>query len=229
METEITVADDPGLMPFLEYMRDAVAVVDAQTRRIVRWNAAAGALLGYTPEEAGTLRLEDLLPEGIEASLRADLEQYAETGTLSTVMLECVLTVMGRHKQRGLFALGMRLSPLSQTVDDRRVMLVMLHEPTQHERVETALLASEDNVRFQSAFTYAAIGARLEANKVEPGASRSAGSRRGGCDADAAPDCRETPDPDPEGGRYAAVGMGRCRTYPAGVDESAFERQQVHS
>ena len=57
----------------LRRMADAALVLDRASRRVVDWNPAAAALLGYSAAPAVGLTVEELVPERVQAELRARL------------------------------------------------------------------------------------------------------------------------------------------------------------
>ena len=62
--------EDLGFGRLFEMIRDAVIVADAQTQRIVLWNAAAAKMFGHTASEALKMRVEELVPESLKDSHR---------------------------------------------------------------------------------------------------------------------------------------------------------------
>jgi PAS domain S-box-containing protein len=61
---------DLGIGSLFERVRDAVAVADAKTQRIVLWNPAAEKMFGYSPSEALEMRVEALVPGSLKARHR---------------------------------------------------------------------------------------------------------------------------------------------------------------
>jgi PAS domain S-box-containing protein len=64
----------------LESVRDAVVVVDARSGRIVRWNAAATKIFGYSSSEAREHSWTVIVPERLKAECEAGMARYRETG-----------------------------------------------------------------------------------------------------------------------------------------------------
>jgi PAS domain-containing protein len=60
-------AQDLSLGDFFERVRDAVFVVEANTGRVVLWNAAATEFFGYLQSKALDPHIEALVPELLEA------------------------------------------------------------------------------------------------------------------------------------------------------------------
>lgn len=73
-----------GFGALFNAIKDAVIVADASSGRILLWNRGAEEMLQYTPTEAVTLLLEDLVPPAFKEAHRKGLAAYAEhhTGTL---------------------------------------------------------------------------------------------------------------------------------------------------
>src|SRR5919206_1333031 len=80
MTSERLRPEDLGFGRLFEKIRDAVIVADAQTQRIVLWNAAAAKMFGYSASEAMKMRVEGLVPEPLKAAHRAGITSYARTG-----------------------------------------------------------------------------------------------------------------------------------------------------
>lgn len=62
-QTHAEPGADFGIAPPFWRGRDALAVADRQSGRVIGWNPAAVTLVGYTSEEAVTLTLPALLPD----------------------------------------------------------------------------------------------------------------------------------------------------------------------
>ena len=71
--------EDLGFGRLFERIQDAVIVADAETQRIVLWNAAAARMFGYPASEALKLRVEELVPEPLKDAHRAGITRYART------------------------------------------------------------------------------------------------------------------------------------------------------
>jgi PAS domain S-box-containing protein len=72
---------DLGIGGVFESVRDAVFVAEANTGRVVLWNAAATEVFGYSPSEALDLRIEALVPELLEARYPAGLDLITTRAT----------------------------------------------------------------------------------------------------------------------------------------------------
>ncbi len=72
--------EDFGIGRLFWVMREAAIVADVDTGRIVLWNPAAEALLGYPAAEARGLDLAALVPARLRAAHRAGLARYRATG-----------------------------------------------------------------------------------------------------------------------------------------------------
>lgn len=71
--------EDFGIGRFFYDMRDAVIVADAASQRIVLWNPAAEAILGYQAEEAVGMLVEELVPPELRDLHREGIRRYGAT------------------------------------------------------------------------------------------------------------------------------------------------------
>ena len=75
---------DLGIGQLFEHTRDAVAVADAATGRIVLWNPAAEAMFGYTAHEALGMSVSALVPRRLKARHPLTTPATEDTGADAT-------------------------------------------------------------------------------------------------------------------------------------------------
>src|SRR5215218_6738458 len=150
MTSERLRPEDLGFGKLFERIRDAVIVADAETQRIVLWNAAAAKMFGYSTSEALELRVEALVPEPPKAAHRAGIARYAKTGHGPYIDSEAPLDLPAVRKDGEEISVEMSLSPIGP-VDDtnggRRFVLAIVRDVTQRKRAEEALRQNEERFR----------------------------------------------------------------------------------
>ncbi len=132
--------DDPGIGRLFWAIRDAVVVVDAATRRIVLWNPAATALLGYGADEAIGRSLDAIVPEAMRPACRAGMRRYAETGHGPLVDANSTIELPALRKDGRQLAVELSLSPLDDDRQPGRFVLALLRDVGERRRFEAERL-----------------------------------------------------------------------------------------
>jgi PAS domain S-box-containing protein len=145
-----------------ESVRDAVFVAEANTGRVVLWNAPATEVFGYSPSEALDLRIGALVPELLEGRYPAGLDLYRDTDYSGSMDSKAPLNLPAVRKDGGEIIIEMSLSPigpLGGTAAGGRFVLAIVRDVTERTRKEEALREAEG--RFRSAFENAPIGVAI--------------------------------------------------------------------
>src|SRR5215210_5465254 len=120
----------------LESVRDAVVVVDARSGRIVRWNAAATKILGYSSSEALEHSWTVIVPERLKAQCEAGMARYRDTGHGSYIDSHAVLEVPAVRKGGEEITIEIALSPIEPIRDleggNGRFVLAVVRNATEH-------------------------------------------------------------------------------------------------
>lgn len=103
---------DLGIGGVFESVRDALFVAEANTGRVVLWNAAATEVFGYSASEALDLRIEALVPELLEARYRVGLDIYRDTDYSGFIDSTAPLNLPAVRKDGGEIIIEMSLSPI---------------------------------------------------------------------------------------------------------------------
>jgi PAS domain S-box-containing protein len=142
--------EDLGFGRLFERIRDAVIVADANTQRILLWNAAAAKMFGYSAAEALKLRVEALVPEPLKAAHRAGIARYAETGHGPYIDSDAPLDLPAVRKDGEGIRVEMSLSPIHQAHDDRggeaRFVLAIIRDVTGRKRAEEEIRLLNKNL-----------------------------------------------------------------------------------
>jgi PAS domain S-box-containing protein len=131
--------EDLGFGKLFERIRDAVIVADAQTQRIVLWNAAA-KMFGYTASEALKMRVEELVPEPLKAAHRAGITRYARTGHGQYIDSDAPLDLPAMRKSGKQIDVELSLSPIRTVHDaddgEAQFVLAIIRDVTERKRAE---------------------------------------------------------------------------------------------
>ena len=129
--------EDLGFGRLFDEIRDAVIVADPQTQRIVLWNRAATNIFGYSPSEALTLRVEDLVPERYRAQHRAGMKRYCETGDGPYIGASRLLDLPALLKNGKEIRVELSLSPIESAAGGSdRYVLAIIRDVTERNRAE---------------------------------------------------------------------------------------------
>ncbi len=153
---------DLGIGGVFESVRDALVVAEANTGRVVLWNAAATEVFGYSVFEALDLRIEALVPELLEARYRVDLDPSSDTDYSGFIDSTAPLNLPAVRKDGGEITIEMSLSPIDPaggTAAGGSFVLAIVRDVTERTRKEEALREAEG--RFRSAFENAPIGVAI--------------------------------------------------------------------
>lgn len=110
---------------------DAIISVDSQLR-IIRWNASAETLFGYTQEEALSLTLDALVPAGQRAAHREHVRRFAAESSHGRRMDHA--GALGRRKSGAEFPIEATISHL--VLDGAVIMTVAVRDVTEQRRSE---------------------------------------------------------------------------------------------
>src|SRR5215218_9992615 len=143
--------EDLGFGRLFERVRDAVIVADAETQRIILWNAAATKMFGYSASEALNLRVEALVPESLKAAHRAGIARYAETGHGPYIDSDAPLDLPAVRKDGGEISVEMSLSPVhtahEEGGDEPRFVLAIIRDVSGRKGAVEALRQNEERFR----------------------------------------------------------------------------------
>jgi len=178
MTSERLRPEDLGFGKLFERIRDAVIVADAETQRIVLWNAAAAKMFGYSTSEALELRVEALVPEPLKAAHRAGIARYAKTGHGPYIDSEAPLDLPAVRKDGGEIGIEMSLSPIRLVQDEDggepEFVLAIIRDVTARKRAEDEIRQLnkelENRVKERTSQLEATV-AELESNQRELGQS----------------------------------------------------------
>jgi PAS domain S-box-containing protein len=135
--------EDLGFGSLFERIRDGVIVADAQTQRIVLWNAAAAKMFGYSASEAMKMRVEGLVPEPLKAAHRAGITSYARTGHGRYIDSDAPLDLPAVKKNGQEIRVELSLSPIRPVHDtddgEAQFVLAIIRDVTQRKRAEEAV------------------------------------------------------------------------------------------
>lgn len=113
-----------------------IIVADASDGRIVLWNPAAEALLGYSAEEARQFTVDALVPERFRTAHVAGRIHYAATGRGPFVGADRRMAVAALRRDGTEVEVELTLSALEVAPDAGRLVLAMLHDLTEQRRLE---------------------------------------------------------------------------------------------
>ena len=134
--------EDSGFGRLFERIRDAAIVADAKTQRIVLWNAAAAKMFGYSASEALKLRVEELVPEPLEAAHRAGITRYAKTGHGQYIDSNVPVDLPAMRTNSKQIDVELSLSPIRSVHnadDEAQFVLAIIREVTERKRAEEAV------------------------------------------------------------------------------------------
>jgi PAS domain S-box-containing protein len=136
-----------GFGRLFDLIRDAVVVGEAERGRVVLWNRAAEAMLGYTRAEAIGMPLEAIVPERLRERHRAGLARYAATGRGPLIDAGHVLALPALRKDGTEIAVELSLNPLDDAPSGSRFVLAIVRDITERER----LRAEAERAQFDGA------------------------------------------------------------------------------
>jgi PAS domain S-box-containing protein len=117
----------------VEQAAENILVIDAETRRVVRANAAFLASLGYSEEELRGLRLEDFV----------SLERGALDENVRRIAGGERFVGERRYRRKDGVLLDMEVSASAISYGDRRALCIVAHDVTERRRYEERLRRSE--------------------------------------------------------------------------------------
>jgi PAS domain S-box-containing protein len=136
--------EDLGFGKLFERIQDAVIVADANTQRIVLWNAAAATMFGHSSSEALKMRVEELVPEPLKDAHRTGITRYAKTGQGRYVGSDAPLDLPAVRKDGQEIRVELSLSPIRpvhETDDgEARFVLAIIRDVTERKAAEQAVL-----------------------------------------------------------------------------------------
>src|ERR671912_2085596 len=166
--------EDLGFGRLFERIRDAVIVADAETQRIILWNAAAAKMFGHSASEALEMRVEELVPESLKDSHRTGIARYARTGQGRYIDSNAPLDLPAVRKNGQEIRVELSLSPIRPMHDaddgEARFVLAIIRDVTERKRAEEAVRQLnkdlENRVEERTSQLEASI-AQLESNQQE--------------------------------------------------------------
>ena len=109
-------------------IHEPALVVDILTERIVLWNAAATALLGYPPAEAIGLSLELLVPEEYRADHIAGFRHFRDAGHGAIVDAGLPLEVPALHQTGTELPIEVLMIPRQHTATGAKYLVAILKD-----------------------------------------------------------------------------------------------------
>jgi PAS domain S-box-containing protein len=166
--------EDLGFGRLFERIRDAVIVADAETQRIVLWNAAAAKMFGHSAPEAMKMRVEELVPESLKDAHRTGITRYARTGHGRYIDSDAPLDLPAVRKNGQEIRVELSLSPIRPVHDtddgEARFVLAIIRDVTERKKAEEAVRQLnkdlENRVEERTSKLEASI-AQLESNQQE--------------------------------------------------------------
>jgi PAS domain S-box-containing protein len=135
----------------IERIRDAVVVAEAQTGRIVVWNAAATRIFGYSSSEVLGHSWTVIVPERLKAQCEAGMARYRDTGHGPYIDSHAVLELPAVRKDGEEITIEIVLSPMEPIRDlegtEGRLVFAIIRDVTEREEVKKALRESEERYR----------------------------------------------------------------------------------
>jgi PAS domain S-box-containing protein len=132
-----------GFDRLFERIRDAVIVADAKTQRIVLRNAVAAKMFGNSASEALNLRVEELVPEPLEAVHRAGITRYAKTYHGQYIDSDVPVDLPAMRMNSKQINVELSLSPIRSVHnadgDEAQFVLAIIREVTERKRAEEAV------------------------------------------------------------------------------------------
>ncbi|HEV8223768.1 MAG TPA: PAS domain S-box protein [Rubrobacteraceae bacterium] len=135
----------------IERIRDAVVVAEAQTGRIVVWNAAATRIFGYSSSEVLGHSWTVIVPERLKAQCEAGMARYRDTGHGPYIDSNTVLELPAVRKDKEEITIEIVLSPMEPIRDlegtEGRLVFAIIRDVTEREEVKKVLRESEERYR----------------------------------------------------------------------------------
>ena len=135
----------------IERIRDAVVVAEAQTGRIVVWNAAATRIFGYSSSEVLGHSWTVIVPERLKAQCEAGMARYRDTGHGPYIDSNAVLELPAVRKDKEEITIEIVLSPMEPIRDlegtEGRLVVAIIRDVTEREEVKKVLRESEERYR----------------------------------------------------------------------------------
>jgi len=135
---------------------DAIALVDAETGRLVEFNRAAHEGLGYTREEFAGFRISDIQAEKSQAQVAQDIRQIQTAGSL---------TFETRHRNRSGEIREVRISARPMKLRGRDYLTCVWSDITEAKQAEESLRQQAEEIRLRneslSRFNAVAVGREL--------------------------------------------------------------------
>lgn len=141
--------NDPGLSSLYLGLCDAVVVADPQSGKILLWNAAAEALLGWTAAEARGQALEDLLGERWHPRTLQDAWRIVPPDRGREVPAPVVAFM--RYKSGVEIAVELTISVIDPPDSSRPIAVAILRDVTERKRTEERLQALAHNLEESNA------------------------------------------------------------------------------
>jgi PAS domain S-box-containing protein len=174
MTSERLRPEDLGFGRLFERIQDAVIVADAETQRIVLWNAAAARMFGYSAPEALKLRVEELVPEHLKDAHRAGITRYARTGHGQYIDSDAPLDLPAVKKNGEKISVELSLSPIRPVHDadgdEARFVLAIIRDVTKRKGAEEAVRQLNKDLEYrvkERTSQLEATIAELESNQKE--------------------------------------------------------------
>jgi PAS domain S-box-containing protein len=123
---------DLGIGRIFPRAADALIIGDAQTGRIVLWNASAAQLFGYSADEAVGMSIERLVPENLVDAHRTGLTRFLQTGTGQIVDHRTAVELPVRHKDGSTRQVDLSLTSLEDVAQPHLVLAALRDVTARH-------------------------------------------------------------------------------------------------
>ena len=128
-----------GIGRLFKLVHDGVVVADAAEEKIVLWNDCAGAIFGYTEEEARALPLHALVPEVLRDAHRSGIAKYQASGEGNLIGSGHPVELVGLRKDGSEVPIELTLTKIPETSDDgHRFALAIIRDLTDRKEAEEA-------------------------------------------------------------------------------------------
>ena len=139
--------EDFGIGRFFYDMRDAVIVADTASQRIVLWNPAAEAILGYPAEEGVGMLVEELVPPELRDLHREGIRRYAATQHGELVDAHKPVELQALHRDGHRLDIELVFAPLGQIQSEGVFMAAFIRDVTDRKRLQREAERALANMR----------------------------------------------------------------------------------
>ena len=131
---------DAGFDQLFGLSRDALVVSELASGRILRWNAAATQLFGYSAVEVLGRPVELLMPPAVARLHRERVAHYMRTGEVEVLAVRAPLGMPVVTKAGDELRVNMTLAPLQGPSNPRAALLLAFRDATCEKELELQML-----------------------------------------------------------------------------------------